>query len=105
MLSIDLRSMEVMRDDRKLMLSAKEFELLVTLAREPNRVIPLNELYRIVWQTDSMGDTRTLMVHISNLRKKIEPDPSNPRWIVTVRGFGYRFAASAELEERTTAAR
>jgi len=44
-----------------------------------------------VWGHDSMGDTRTLMVHISNLRKKIEPDPANPVYIITVRGVGYKF--------------
>lgn len=91
-LEIDFRSLEVRLEGEKLALSAKEFELLSVLARQPNRVFPLEELYRRVWQTDSMGDTRTLMVHVSNLRKKMESDPARPRWIQTVRGFGYRFS-------------
>lgn len=92
-LEIDPGRFEVRRDGEQLTLSAKEFELLCVLARQPNRIFAMNELYRLVWHTDSMGDTRTLMVHISNLRKKIEPDPSNPVYIHTVRGFGYRFLA------------
>ncbi|WP_276351496.1 response regulator transcription factor [Cohnella caldifontis] len=91
-LTIDFRCLEVRRNGVPILLSAKEFELLAVMAREPNRVFPLEELYRRVWQTDSMGDTRTLMVHVSNLRKKIEEDPSRPTWIQTVRGFGYRFS-------------
>lgn len=90
-LEIDYRQLEVRRDNENVMLSAKEFELLSALAKQPNRVFPPDELYRHVWQSDSIGDTRTLMVHISNLRKKIERDPARPRWIQTVRGFGYRF--------------
>lgn len=95
-LTIDFRSLEVRRDGAKIPLSAKEFELLAVMAREPNRVFPLEELYRKVWHTDSLGDTRTLMVHVSNLRKKIEVDPSRPTWIQTVRGFGYRFCPDGE---------
>jgi len=98
-LVIDFRSMEVHREGELIFLSAKEFELLSVLARNPNKVFPLEELYRLVWQTDSMGDTRTLMVHVSNLRKKIEPDPAHPRWIQTVRGFGYRFSPVLNCEE------
>ncbi|CAI6081157.1 response regulator transcription factor [Cohnella sp. JJ-181] len=95
-LEIDPDGFEVRRDGELLPLSAKEFELLCVLARQPNRIFAMNELYRLVWHTDSMGDTRTLMVHISNLRKKIEPDPSRPVYIHTVRGFGYRFLAECQ---------
>ncbi|KIL34908.1 PhoP family transcriptional regulator [Cohnella kolymensis] len=91
-LEIDFRTLEVRLNGDKVALSAKEFELLSVLARQPNRVFPLEELYRRVWQSDSMGDTRTLMVHVSNLRKKMESDPARPRWVQTVRGFGYRFS-------------
>lgn len=98
-LEIDFQRLEVRLGDEPLMLSAKEFELLSVLARQPNRVFPLEELYRRVWQTDSMGDTRTLMVHISNLRKKIEIDPARPRWVQTVRGFGYRFSPTYSSDE------
>ncbi|MCC3373289.1 response regulator transcription factor [Cohnella sp. REN36] len=97
-LEIDLKRFEVRREQEIVPLSVKEFELLSVLARQPNRVYGLDELYRLVWHTDSMGDTRTLMVHISNLRKKIEPDPSRPCYIHTVRGFGYRFSPEPTLE-------
>ncbi|WP_211093551.1 response regulator transcription factor [Cohnella fermenti] len=95
-LEIDLQRFEVKRGGETIPLSVKEFELLTVLARQPNRVFPLDELYRLVWHSDSMGDTRTLMVHISNLRKKLEPDPVNPTYILTVRGFGYRFSYGQE---------
>lgn len=98
-MEIDFRSLEVRLNGERLNLSVKEFELLTVLAREPNRVFPLEELYRRVWQSESMGDTRTLMVHISNLRKKLELDPSRPRWIRTVRGFGYRFTPGGLSDE------
>jgi DNA-binding response OmpR family regulator len=101
-LEINFRSLEVRLEGELVSLSAKEFELLTVLARQPNRVFPLEELYRKVWQSDSMGDTRTLMVHISNLRKKMETDPSNPRWVQTVRGFGYRFCLNSSIEEQAS---
>ncbi|MFC4809448.1 response regulator [Paenibacillus sp. GCM10023250] len=91
-LVIDLPGRTVHVGDKEVFLSAKEFELLVRLAKSPNRAFALDDLYTIVWGHDSMGDTRTLMVHVSNLRKKIEPDPANPTYIVTVRGVGYKFS-------------
>ncbi|MFD0713612.1 response regulator [Paenibacillus sp. GCM10027626] len=90
-LIIDLAGRTVHIGGREIALSVKEFELLLCLAQSPNRAFPLDVLYNIVWGAESMGDTRTLMVHISNLRKKIEPDPANPSYIVTVRGVGYKF--------------
>lgn len=92
-LVIDRDAHTVLRDDAPVAVSAKEFELLSYLARHPGKAFQLDDLYRMVWGTDSMGDTRTLMVHISNLRKKIEADPANPAYIVTVRGVGYKFNA------------
>jgi DNA-binding response OmpR family regulator len=90
-LVIDVAGRTVHSGEREIVLSAKEFDLLVCLAQSPNRAFALEDLYNHVWGYDSMGDTRTLMVHISNLRKKIEPDPANPVYIVTVRGVGYKF--------------
>lgn len=101
-LEINFRSLEVRLKGELLPLSAKEFELLSVLAKQPNRVFPLEELYQQVWQSNSMGDTRTLMVHISNLRKKMEPDSSSPRWVQTVRGFGYRFNPALDHEEQSS---
>jgi DNA-binding response OmpR family regulator len=65
-------------------------ELLKMLMERRGETIDRNELYRMVWDTDLVGNTRTLDVHISWLRKKIEEDPSNPQLIKTIRGMGYR---------------
>ncbi|WP_409344081.1 response regulator [Paenibacillus sp. MBLB4367] len=72
-------------------LSTKEFELLSLLAKTPNRVYKIDHLYETIWGLDGMGDTRTLLVHISNLRKKIEPNAAEPQYILTIRGLGYKF--------------
>lgn len=92
-LEIDLLSRTVRVDGTLVPLSSKEFDLLIHLAKSPNKVISLEQLYKMTWGVDSNGDTRTLLVHISNLRKKIEPHPSDPRFIHTVRGIGYKFNA------------
>ncbi|MGZ9584119.1 response regulator transcription factor [Paenibacillus marinisediminis] len=90
---MDLNNRTVSVGGRLISLSSKEFDLLSYMAAFPNTVFRLEHLFQHVWNSDSFGDTRTLMVHISNLRKKIEPDPTNPRYIVTVRGVGYKFLA------------
>ena len=90
-LTIDLLSRTVVVRGERAVLSAKEFDLLALMARNPNRVYQVEELFELVWGEHSLGDTRTLIVHISNLRKKIEADPTKPQFIVTVRGVGYRF--------------
>ena len=65
------------------------------MAKTPNRVYKIEHLFELIWSLDSMGDPRTLIVHISNLRKKIEVNPAEPRYIITVRGVGYKFNGSA----------
>ncbi len=72
-------------------LPLKEFELLELLLRNAGRVLTRMQLIDRVWGSDYVGDTKTLDVHIKRLRAKIEPDPSTPRYIVTVRGLGYKF--------------
>ncbi|MDN5641246.1 MAG: response regulator transcription factor [Actinomycetia bacterium] len=69
----------------------KEFELLELLLRNAGRVLTRGQLIERVWGSDYVGDTKTLDVHIKRLRSKIEPDPSRPRHLVTVRGLGYKF--------------
>ncbi|MGE5372150.1 MAG: response regulator transcription factor [Solirubrobacterales bacterium] len=91
-LVIDLNSGVVLVDNQPVILSGKEFKILVLLAQNPNQVFSLEQIYQQLWSTDSFSDLRTVMVHISNLRKKIEPDPSKPRYIHTMRGFGYKFS-------------
>ena len=69
----------------------KEFELLEMLLRNAGRVLTRGQLIDRVWGSDYVGDTKTLDVHVKRLRSKVEPDPSSPRHIVTVRGLGYKF--------------
>jgi two-component system response regulator RegX3 len=71
----------------------KEFELLELLLRHVGRVLTRGQLIDRVWGSDYVGDTKTLDVHVKRLRAKIEPDPGNPRHILTVRGLGYKFEA------------
>ncbi len=69
----------------------KEFELLEVLLRSAGRVLTREQLINRVWGSDYYGDTKTLDVHVKRLRAKIEPDPSQPRHLVTIRGVGYRY--------------
>ncbi len=73
----------------------KEFELLELLLRNAGRVLTRGQLIDRVWGSDYVGDTKTLDVHVKRLRAKVEPDPSNPQHIVTVRGLGYKFETGA----------
>ena len=74
-------------------LPLKEFELLELLLRNAGRVLTRGQLIDRVWGADYVGDTKTLDVHVKRLRAKVEPDPTAPRHIVTVRGLGYKFEA------------
>jgi two-component system, OmpR family, phosphate regulon response regulator PhoB len=72
-------------------LSPKEFRILELFMNNPNRVWSREELIQAIWGPDFMGDRKTVDVHIRWLREKIEPDPGNPQYVITLRGFGYRF--------------
>lgn len=72
-------------------LSPKEYRILELFMAHPRRVWSREQLIEKVWGPDFMGDRKTVDVHIRWLREKIEPDPSNPKYIITLRGFGYRF--------------
>jgi two-component system, OmpR family, response regulator RegX3 len=72
-------------------LPLKEFELLHLLLANAGRVLPRDTLIDRVWGSDYVGDTKTLDVHVKRLRSKIEPDPSHPTRIVTIRGLGYKY--------------
>jgi len=72
-------------------LPLKEFELLEMLLRNSGRVLTRAQLIDRVWGSDYVGDTKTLDVHVKRLRSKVEPDPANPKFIITVRGLGYKF--------------
>ena len=71
----------------------KEFELLEILLRNAGRVLTRMQLIDRVWGSDYVGDTKTLDVHVKRLRAKIEPDPANPQYLLTVRGLGYKLEA------------
>lgn len=89
-LFIDLDSRTVKADGQAIDLTFKEFELLVALAKQPNRVFTRDQLFAQVWGSDFLGESRTVDVHIRYLREKLESDPSHPKHIMTVRGVGYR---------------
>jgi two-component system response regulator RegX3 len=74
-------------------LPLKEFELLELLLRNGGRVLTRMQLIDRIWGSDYVGDTKTLDVHVKRLRAKVEPDPANPQYILTVRGLGYKFDA------------
>lgn len=90
-LEIDLTNYAVKVNGEAISLIAKELKILLLLTENPNMIFSAEQLYKNIWGTDSFGDARTVMVHISNLRKKIEENPSNPEYIQTIRGFGYKF--------------
>jgi len=89
-LSIDLDSRTVKVGNNQVELTFKEFELLVAMAKQPNRVFTRDQLFAQVWGSDFLGESRTVDVHIRYLREKLEENPSQPKHILTVRGVGYR---------------
>ncbi|MCI2062037.1 MAG: response regulator transcription factor [Eubacteriaceae bacterium] len=82
----------VLLNNEEISLTVKEFELLAFLAGNPNLVFSKNELFRTIWGMDPLDDNSTVTVHINRLRQKIEEDPSEPRYILTVWGAGYKFS-------------
>src|SRR5215211_2002152 len=91
MLRVDTGSRRVWRDGAEVTLSQKEFDLLTCLIRNRGLALTRDVLLERVWGYDFLGDSRTVDVHIRWLREKVEPDPSRPIYIQTVRGVGYRF--------------
>ena len=94
---IIIRGLELQKDSRQVFingvevnLAQKEFELLLYMAQNPNRVFGREELFERIWGMDALGDNATVTVHIGRVREKIEPDPANPQYIETVWGAGYR---------------
>lgn len=89
-IQLDQERKKVYCQDRESRLTPRLVLLLKTFMERPNEVIDRKELFRELWETDYIGDTRTLDVHISWLRQAIEKDPRNPRYLKTIRGVGYR---------------
>lgn len=90
-LKIDKTARRVWVDGQEKQFTTKEFDLLTFLAENPNHVFTKEELFRKVWNMDSIGDIATVTVHIKKIREKIEYDTSNPQYIETIWGVGYRF--------------
>jgi two-component system response regulator RegX3 len=88
---MDVERHVVTVDGNAVALPLKEFDLLELLLRNAGRVLTRGQLIDRVWGSDYVGDTKTLDVHVKRLRSKIEPDPGNPKRLVTVRGLGYKF--------------
>lgn len=95
-LEIHLDRYDVYFKDRQLVLTPKEFELLLYLANHRGKVLSRDQLLNGVWDFQYDGDTRIVDVHISHLREKIEEDTKKPVYIRTIRGFGYKLEGSAE---------
>ena len=89
-LTIDLGRHEVFVDERPVQLTRSEFKILALLAKSPEQVHTRRELMEYLWQSEHVGDEHACDVHVSNLRRKIERDPSRPERILTVRGVGYK---------------
>ena len=90
---MDVERHSVRVDGREVAMPLKEFELLEMLLRNAGRVMTRGQLIDRVWGSDYVGDTKTLDVHIKRLRAKLEPEPSQPRHLLTVRGLGYKLDA------------
>lgn len=95
-ITMDLKTYTVQAAGEPISLTAREFELLKFLASHPGQVFTKTQLFRNVWDSQYLEDDNTVMVHIRKLRLKIEADPSNPHYIQTVWGIGYKFAGEKE---------
>jgi DNA-binding response OmpR family regulator len=93
-LQIDLGRHEVSVDGDRVHLTLSEFKVLSLLAEQPERIVSRRELMQHLWASEHVGDEHACEVHISNLRRKIEKDPTQPERLVTVRGMGYKLVAA-----------
>lgn len=95
-LVIDGEGCQVTKNNQPVELTAREFEILYYLAQNKGRVISRERLYEAIWSEDSFGCDNTIMVHISHLREKIEDDPNDPQYILTMKGLGYKLVEPHE---------
>lgn len=95
-LTIDVAAHIVHADGDPIQLSALEFDLLAALARRPNRVFTRDQLLEEVWGWDHFGVDRVVDVHIGNIRKALGDDATDPRYVATVRGVGYKFIGDSQ---------
>lgn len=85
-------SYQVFRSGKEIILTGKEFEILMLLAQNSGRVLSKEQIYNAVWNNEYIFDERNMTAYINKIRKKIEPDPSHPKYIITVWGVGYKFS-------------
>ena len=96
---IDFTSMEATRGGRRLTFTAQEFKLLKFFTSAPNQVISRDKLLNEVWGYENYPSTRTVDNHVLRLRQKLEPDPANPRYLLTAHGTGYKFVPGGNAAE------
>ena len=90
-LYINMDLHEVCISGEPVKLTPKEFHLLSLFVKNPTRIFSIEQLFELAWKTNTYSNAKTVMVYISTLRKKIEFDPNNPKYIISIRGFGYKF--------------
>jgi len=91
-LTVNLQTREVFVSGAPVSLTAKEFDVLALLIQNPKRIFSATQIFEQVWKTNSTAsDSRTVMVYVSTIRKKIEHNPSNPKYILSIRRVGYKF--------------
>ncbi len=95
----DTRAHLIRKRNRVLFLTPTEYNMLLYLMKRPGEFVLFEELYEEIWQQPSLGNLKSMFVHMKNLRKKLEDDPSNPTYIITRERRGYVFAAE-ELQEK-----
>ncbi|MCQ6277637.1 response regulator transcription factor [Bacillus sp. EB600] len=99
-LTINFSDKSIYKKGKEVDLFTKERMLLFYLVEHPNQVFSAEQLFDLIWGIDSDANLKTVSVHLSTLRSKIEDDPKNPKYIRTVRGFGYKFSTQAKKEIR-----
>ncbi len=87
---------QVFRNGKEIVLTGKEFEILMLLAQNSGRVFSKEQIYDAVWNNEYVYDERNMTAYINKIRRKIEPDPAHPRYIITVWGVGYKFNERAK---------
>lgn len=91
-LTVNMQTREVFSDGQPISLTAKEFDILQLFIQNPKRIFTADQIFELIWRTNSLdGDSRTVMVYISTLRKKLEKNADGSKFIVSIRGVGYKF--------------
>lgn len=94
-LEIDLEAKRVLKGGAQIALTAKEYQILETLSKRPSKIFTRDELLEIVWGYDYLGDSRSVDMTVMRLRKKLEEDSENPKYVKTIYGFGYQFGGDS----------